>query len=623
MENEKLRHVVFAVICAFCLVLVFNNAERTKKEAEKNKPIEVDTVTGDKSDKKNSSVKTSENDKQENKEDIKSSDETDKNTKEPVVNKKYSVADTPSEKPKEVIVETKEFKFIFSNEGGTLLKLNLHNYKATYKKDSPDYILIKRKKAKWNKMLSVHGFDDVFNNASFNMKLDETGKGPVLTMNCIRNGIEIIKTIELKKESFDFQFKIKVINHREKEIKNDLRFTAVVNMDFDLNDRNSIMSDQVATLINDGGELISAGDFNWISGTYGARESIHDLTATPFVMGKLRKTKDGKRDGSKVVWGALKNRYFAIIYKPTKDDWTLNGSNVNPTKKDPALNVVPLIEWQASGNKLAPGQSFEENFKVFAGPTKNGVINLPAYEKDMFVDVIDYGFLFPRFLKLFDGLLNFIIKVVGEKQYWLGIILLTLMVRMGMFPITRKSSMSQAKLQKVTPKLKDIREKFKGDNRKIQEETMKLYKVEGVNPFSSCLPMFLQMPIFLGLYWTLMLTFEVRFKQFLWINDLAVADHLFEHGYNIFIIGTYFNLLPLLYSVINYFHMASMPAPQDPMQAQQQKIMRYIFPVMMLMFFYQMPSALVLYFIVSGTWSIVEQKMIKAKIKKMDDTVKK
>ena len=186
-----------------------------------------------------------------------------------------------------------------------------------------------------------------------------------------------------------------------------------------------------------------------------------------------------------------------------------------------------------------------------------------------------------------------------------------------MFPITKKSSMSQAKLQTITPKMKELKEKYKGDTKKLNEEMMKLYRTEGVNPFTSCLPMLIQLPIFFGLYSTLNLTFEVRFQSFIWINDLAGPDHLFPLGFTLPLMGEYFNLLPIIYAIINYITMSSMPVPQDEMQAQQQKIMKYMFPVMMLLFFYRMPSALVLYFIVSGIWTIVEQKKIKEKLELM------
>ena len=296
---------------------------------------------------------------------------------------------------------------------------------------------------------------------------------------------------------------------------------------------------------------------------------------------------------------------------------TLHNSPSCDTGRGRRRRTSPGLRRAPPESKLASGQSFQDTFLVYAGPLKTSILDSTRLEGNKFVEMIDYGFMFPLFIKFFDWILNTIIKVIGEGQYWLAIIILTLLVRGCMFPITKKSSMSQAKLQSVTPKMKELKEKYKNDTKKLNEEMMKLYRKEGVNPFTSCLPMLIQMPIFIGLYWTFNLTFEVRFKSFLWINDLAVDDQLFPLGFVMPLLGSYFNLLPIIYSVINYITMANMPPAQDEMQAQQQKIMKYMFPVMMLLFFYRMPSALVLYFIVSGTWSIIEQKKIRQKLAAM------
>jgi YidC/Oxa1 family membrane protein insertase len=532
---------------------------------------------------------------------------------------KYDVVDTPESEPEKVELSTELFRFVFNTKGGILEALELKEFKQSFDKSSPQYKLIDRIKNDKVGCFAVEGLEEIFSKATFKITQTKKDKTTILTMQAIKQGLEVVKTIEIPEKEYDFNVNVKVTNHRPTEYVNTFKLVGVMDMEFDFKDTNSLMNDQIVTLIDDNGDFISAGDVHFWSKTYGARQSLTALKEEPFVMGPNRKTENGKHDKAKVIWGGFKNRYFAFIAKPKKINWTVNGFDLYP-EIGHFEKTIPQLVWSTPELKLATGQSFEETFLVFAGPMKTSVIDAPRYAESKFVEVIDYGFMFPIFIKAFDWILNTIIKVIGEGQYWLAIILLTLLVRLCMFPITKKSSMSQAKLQTVTPKMKELKEKFKNDTKKLNEEMMKLYRKEGVNPFTSCLPMLIQMPIFIGLYWTFNLTFEVRFKSFIWINDLAVADHLFPLGITIPLIGSYFNLLPIIYSVINYITMANMPIAQDEMQAQQQKIMKYMFPVMMLFFFYTMPSALVLYFIVSGTWSIIEQKKIREKLEAMKAT---
>ena len=540
---------------------------------------------------------------------------------------KYDVVDTPESEPEKVEISTELIRFVFNTKGGIVETLELKEFKQSFDKTSPQYKLIDRLKNDKVGCFAVEGLEDVFSKATFKITQTKKDKTTILTMQAIKQGIEVVKTIEILEKEYDFNVNVKVTNHRPTEYVNTFKFVGVMDMEFDFKDTNSLMNDQIVTLIKENGDFISAGDVHFWSKTYGARQALTALKEEPFVMGAGRKTENGKHDKAEVVWAGFKNRYFALIAKPEKKgwaknlDWTVNGIDLYP-EIGHYEKAIPQLVWITPEFKLATGQSFEDTFLVFAGPMKTSIIDAPRYAESKFVEVIDYGFMFPIFIKAFDWILNTIIKVIGEGQYWLAIILLTLLVRLCMFPITKKSSMSQAKLQTVTPKMKELKEKFKNDTKKLNEEMMKLYRKEGVNPFTSCLPMLIQMPIFIGLYWTFNLTFEVRFKSFIWINDLAVADHLFPLGVTIPLIGSYFNLLPIIYSVINYITMANMPMAQDEMQAQQQKIMKYMFPVMMLVFFYTMPSALVLYFIVSGAWSVIEQKKIREKLEAMKATTK-
>lgn len=618
MNEEKFRLFAFFGIVSVCLILMVVFTPKPPSTTTTNQNV---TKNVEKSEIKSNADKKEPSESVTAKEaPAKPEDSPEKET-EKKPKPLYNVADTPENDPKKVEIKTKLFRMVFNTKGGILETLELNDFKQTYKKDSPLYKLIDKVKKNQIGCFSILGFEDAFAKATFEVSTSKKDLITTVTMESIKNGIKVEKIFSINENEYDFNFHVKVTNLRSSEVTNNMRFVGVMDMEFDFKDMTSFSSDQIVSMIEEDGDFITAGDVHWVSKTYGARQGLIYLKEEPFVMGPIRKTKNGKHDNAKVVWSGLKNRYFTVIYKPRKLDWSVNGIDLNPNHNDHE-NCIPQLIWVPAETKLAAGQSWEETMLVYAGPMKVDIINSARYEGNKFVEMIDYGFMFPRFIKVFDWILNFIIKFIGESQYWLAIILLTLLVRGCMFPITKKSSMSQAKLQAITPKMKDLKEKYKNDTKKLNEEMMKLYRTEGVNPFTSCLPMLIQMPIFIGLYWTFNLTFEVRFKHFLWINDLAVDDHLFPLGFTLPLLGSYFNLLPILYSVINYITMANMPPAQDEMQAQQQKIMKYMFPVMMLLFFYRMPSALVLYFIVSGTWSIIEQKKIRQKLDAMKAATK-
>jgi YidC/Oxa1 family membrane protein insertase len=200
---------------------------------------------------------------------------------------------------------------------------------------------------------------------------------------------------------------------------------------------------------------------------------------------------------------------------------------------------------------------------------------------------IDYGFLWwialPLFL-LLDWLHDF------AQNWGLAIILLTVIVKLILFPLTAASYRSMANMRRVAPQMKRLQERYADDRQKLSQEMMALYKKEQVNPLGGCLPMLLPMPIFLALYWVLFESVELRHAPFLlWIDDLAAMDPFF--------------VLPLLMGATMYLQQLMSPAMGDPMQ---QRIMR-IMPVMFTVLFLFFPAGLVLYWLVNNVISIGQQ----------------
>jgi YidC/Oxa1 family membrane protein insertase len=185
-------------------------------------------------------------------------------------------------------------------------------------------------------------------------------------------------------------------------------------------------------------------------------------------------------------------------------------------------------------------------------------------------------------------------------NYGVAIILLTLLVRIIFWPLTHKSTESMKRMQAIQPRLKEIQAQFKSEPQKLQQETWALYREHKVNPMSSCLPMLIQIPVFIALFTVLRSAVELRFAPFLWIADLSEPENLFP---GLLPLVPALNILPFFMAGTMLLQSKLTPAMGDP---AQQKMMMWMMPAMMLFMFYSMPSALVLYWTVSQVLAIVQ-----------------
>jgi YidC/Oxa1 family membrane protein insertase len=202
--------------------------------------------------------------------------------------------------------------------------------------------------------------------------------------------------------------------------------------------------------------------------------------------------------------------------------------------------------------------------------------------------------------------------VIGN--YGLCIIFLTVMVRGLMFPVSRKQALTSIKMQALAPEMKKIQEKYKDDPQAKTKAVWELYGKHGVNPMGSCLPVLLQMPIFLGLYYALQESIHFRLARFLWMPNLAAPDMLIEWGNNIPILsdylGPFFNLLPIVaVSLMLVQQKMITPPAMDEQQEMQQKMMKYMMVFMGFMF-YKVAAGLCIYFIASSLWGLTERKLL-------------
>jgi YidC/Oxa1 family membrane protein insertase len=279
-------------------------------------------------------------------------------------------------------------------------------------------------------------------------------------------------------------------------------------------------------------------------------------------------------------WVAMVQHYFASAWIPQQGA----KRDIYVQKIDPALYRVGV---QQPLQTIAPGQTIDVQSRLFAGPEEERMLEGVAPGLEL---VKDYGMVTIIAKPLF-WLLEKIHSYVGNWGW--SIILLTLLIKAVFFPLSAASYKSMARMKTITPRMTQLRERYKGDPQKMNSELMALYKTEKVNPFGGCLPVVVQIPVFISLYWVLLSSVEMRGAPWvLWIHDLSQADP--------------FYILPVMMAVSMFLQTRLNPTPPDPVQAKMMMFMPLAFSVM----FFFFPSGLVLYYVVNNVLSIAQQYYI-------------
>jgi YidC/Oxa1 family membrane protein insertase len=254
---------------------------------------------------------------------------------------------------------------------------------------------------------------------------------------------------------------------------------------------------------------------------------------------------------------------------------------------------------------IDPGLSVTRSYYVFLGPKEPELLATLGFELERSIDR-GYSWVSPL-AALFERALNFINAFVGN--YGVTIIVLTILVRLATWPIMARQMQSAEKMREIMPRVKELQEKYKDDRQKQSEETFKLYRETGVNPLAGCFPLLLQMPVFIGLFYALQSSIELRHAPFLlWINDLSQPATAFMMPGLDFPV----RFLPLLMGA-SMFAQQKM-TPQSGMDPAQQKMMLLMMPGMMLFISYGFPSGLVLYWTVSNLLGIAHQFWVRRKM---------
>ena len=279
-------------------------------------------------------------------------------------------------------------------------------------------------------------------------------------------------------------------------------------------------------------------------------------------------------------WVAFLQHYFVSA-------WVAPQEQTNRFYARKGRDSTYLFGFTGPLQEVAPGQTGEWKAQFYAGPKDQKRLEEIAENLNL---TVDYGFLWWVAVPLF-YLLDWLHGLVGN--WGVAIILLTIVVKALLYPLSAAGYKSMANMRRVAPAMKKLQERYGNDREKLSKEMMALYQKEGANPLGGCLPMLLPMPIFIALYWVLFESVELRQAPFFgWIEDLAVMDPFF--------------ILPLLMGASMYWMQTLNPQVGDPMQVRMMKMMPIMFTVLFLFF----PAGLVLYWLVNNILSVAQQQYV-------------
>lgn len=282
-------------------------------------------------------------------------------------------------------------------------------------------------------------------------------------------------------------------------------------------------------------------------------------------------------------WMAMQQHYFLSAWVPPADQ-------AYHYTSQQLENGAYLLQMSSPSLTIAPGQTVETSVKLYTGPAEADILKNIAPGLDL---TVDYGVLWIISSAIF-WLMKQIYLIVHNWGW--AIVIVTLLIKLLFYHLSAKSYRSMAAMRKLQPRMLQLKERYGDDRQKLSQATLELYKTEKVNPLGGCLPILVQIPVFIALYWVLAESVELRQAPFiLWIRDLAIPDPYY--------------ILPIIMGLTMFIQQKMSPPPPDPVQA---KVMMFL-PVVFTVFFLNFPAGLVLYWLVNNTLSILQQWYITYK----------
>ena len=381
-------------------------------------------------------------------------------------------------------------------------------------------------------------------------------------------------------------------------------------------DRNSVREDSTRAqyLIRGNGKsrILLTGDIakeNIISRLFGSRGSKTNAMRYNIYEGEDK-------------WVALNNRYFAIISSPPQSEATFETMTFSRPATNEYRNDFHLANLLTKHN-INAGSSITDNYSIYMGPKVRGLF-AKYYLEESYESIFQESFLGLNLRPLtyiLDIMLNGLYNIT--KNYAWAIILFTLLFKIITYPLNHASYKSMRRMQLVNPKIERIREQYKDNPEKLNAEIMAIYKKEKINPLGGCLPMLLPFPLLIAFFYLMQSMVELRNTPFLWITDLSSPDKLFVFPSGVPILGGLnFNLFPILMAITSYLSMKLQPsssAGTSGSAATQMKMMSTIFPLMMLVLFYNFASGLALYWTAQNVFGVAQQFITAKWLNKNED----
>ncbi|GAB4337503.1 MAG: membrane protein insertase YidC [Desulfobulbaceae bacterium] len=482
----------------------------------------------------------------------------------------------PAQKPeidmtaRDITVETPLYRVVINEQGGGFKSFVLKEYKKELNGDSGFMELVQTElPGELPVVFSLHGGAatglPVFRSEKEKLVLDENSGKTALTMTAdVGGSVAIRRTLVFDPATYLIENRYEVVNSSP----DPLAATPAM-----------VLTNRPFSVENSASRFMFSGPVALVN---------NELSE---VKGK-KLNKDGPRSfQGEVGWAAYEDNYFICAVLPD----TPGTRSLVMSAQDETVRTV-LSEGAVT---LSPGSGGEFSYTLYFGPKKLSI--LKEVNRGL-SKAINFGW-FDALAKPMLWLLNFFHGIFGN--YGVAIILLTVLIKGAFWPISQKGMKSMKNMQKLQPKVAKLKEKFKDDPQKMNQEMMALYKTYKVNPLGGCLPMFLQIPFFFALYKVLLMSIELRHAPFmLWINDLSAPDRLpigidipFLHGIPV---------LTLLMGASMYLQQKMTPTTADPTQARIMQMLPIIFTFMFLNF----ASGLVLYWFVNNLLSILQQQLI-------------
>jgi YidC/Oxa1 family membrane protein insertase len=498
-------------------------------------------------------------------------------------------ATLPSAKENFTTIENEYIRLKIANKGGYIAQATLKNFER-YKKNSGQLVeLVKDNNASFNLQLQtkdnrVLNTKDLF----FEPTLTKVGRNQILSM-------------KLKSDANAY-LEFKYVLAPNKYL-----------VDFDIH------SQGLNPVLNTSNPI----DLQWDLKTYRNEKSIsyenrYADIRYEYEDGKddyVGQGKDKEETPSKVTFIAFKQHFFSTILL-TKTPFQSSKLHSTNLVNDEKIDTTFTKQFRANVPLVANNGELDYKMNWYFGPTD--YTTLKQYDRGM-DKIIPLGWgIFGWINKfIFIPLFGFLSSFMGLG---IAIIIFTILIKIAMSPITFKSFLSQAKMKVLRPEIMEIGEKFKKDPMKKQQETMKLYNKAGVNPMAGCIPALIQIPFMYASFQFFPSAFELRQKSFLWANDLSSFDEVIKLPFRIPVYGDHISLFPILAAIAIFFYMKmtsgdqQMAAPQQEGMPDMTKIMKmmiYISPVMMLLFFNNYGSGLSLYNFISNLITIGIMLVIK------------